>query len=276
MKYLKSITFLLILIFSYSCQSGGKMKYESDWAPYFCKVNDTIASIFVDLGLKTIAPDEQKQELLWVFIKMKAVREDGFPEDGEFSTLNKIEDQLTKVIEKRQKAVNAGRVTTAGRREFYFFASTTKDFDKNVKFVMTKFSGYEYQIGTKPDPLWTEYFKFLYPEPMQYQSIQNMKVIENLKKAGDNLEKARMVSHWVYFKDSLSREEYINEVQGLGYQPNIEYKTFKSDEEFPFGIMVERIDKVDFNSIDPVIIDLWKRAKSHNGDYDGWETSVEK
>jgi uncharacterized protein YaaR (DUF327 family) len=252
------------------------MKYESDWAPYFCKVNDTIASVFVDLGVRTIAPDKQKPELLWIFVKMRSVRDDGLPRDDEFAPLNKIEDRLTKIIDKKQKAINVGRVTTAGRREFYFFASTTKDFDKNVKIAMSRFSDYEYQLGTKPDPAWTQYSNFLYPEPQQYQSIQNMKVIENLEKAGDNLKRARNVSHWAYFKDSVSRENYIREVEELGFKPNPEYKTFKSDEDFPYGIMIERVDKVDFNSIDSVIIDLWHKAKAHDGDYDGWETSVEK
>jgi uncharacterized protein (TIGR01619 family) len=265
----------VFLLFN-SCQSRSNLKFESDWAPYFCKVNDTVASIFVDLGVKKIAPDKQRPKLIWVWVFIKSANENGFPKDEEFETLNKIEDQLTIEFSKSLKAVNVGRVTTAGRREFYFYSPSEKDFDKIVQRTMSNFRIYKYENGTKTDPSWTEYFDFLYPRPQQYQSIQNMKVIENLKKAGDKLEKPRNVSHWAYFKDSVSRKRFIDEVKTKGFRPNPEYLTFKSGEEFPYGIMVERTDKVDFNSIDSVILDLWNKAKELNGDYDGWETSVEK
>jgi hypothetical protein len=40
--------------------------------------------------------------------------------------------------------------------------------------------------------------------------------------------------------------------------------------------MIERVDKVDPNSIDDVVINIWQIARDLGGDYDGWETSVEK
>jgi len=46
--------------------------------------------------------------------------------------------------------------------------------------------------------------------------------------------------------------------------------------ELPFRLHVRRIDKVDQNSVDEYVIYLWKLANDCNGDYDGWETSIEK
>jgi hypothetical protein len=48
----------------------------------------------------------------------------------------------------------------------------------------------------------------------------------------------------------------------------------KSD--MSFGIQISRTDKVDIQSISAVTLQLRKKAKSLDGDYDGWETFVIK
>ncbi len=267
---------LSTLLALFSCKKAPAANYASDWAPYMCKVNNSVASVFVDLGVKSIAPDKNKPELLWVWVSMNSVREDGLPKDDEFEAQNIIEDILEPEITKNLNAIYVGRVTTSGRREFYFFGPSDKNFETTVKTSMLKFPKNKYQFGSKSDPNWTQYFDLLYPAPQQYQSIQNMKVVEQLKKAGDKLEKARNVSHWVYFEDDKTRENFIREITKLGFTPNNEYKTFKSDEKYHFGIMVERVDKVDPTSIDEVVTNIWQIARDLGGDYDGWETSVEK
>ena len=41
-------------------------------------------------------------------------------------------------------------------------------------------------------------------------------------------------------------------------------------------VQIYRSDKPDLHSINPVTIGLLQKAKELNGNYDGWETSVEK
>jgi len=36
------------------------------------------------------------------------------------------------------------------------------------------------------------------------------------------------------------------------------------------------VDKVNLESVDEYVLSLWQFAEECNGDYDGWETSVEK
>ena len=267
---------LSTLLALFSCKKTPAANYANDWSPYMCKVNNMVASVFVDLGVKAIAPDKNKPELLWVWVSMNSVREDGLPKDNEFEAQNKIEDILESEITKKLKAIYVGRVTTSGRREYYFFGPSDNNFENTVKAIMHKFPNNKYQFGSKSDPNWSQYFEFLYPTPQQYQCIQNMKVVEQLRKAGDKLEKARNVSHWAYFKDDKTREIFIQKTTKLGFTPNNEYKTFKSGEKYPYGIMIEKVDKVDPNSIDEVVINIWQIARDLGGDYDGWETSVEK
>jgi hypothetical protein len=70
----------------------------------------------------------------------------------------------------------------------------------------------------------------------------------------------RVVSHWVYFKSPEERAGFVAHAVRL---------------DFKVGVMLERIDHVDFHSINDVTVQLFRLAQEFNGDYDGWETSVE-
>ncbi len=44
----------------------------------------------------------------------------------------------------------------------------------------------------------------------------------------------------------------------------------------PYGVTLERTDRVDRDSIDELTLDLLDLAQELGGEYDGWETTVEK
>ena len=53
----------------------------------------------------------------------------------------------------------------------------------------------------------------------------------------------------------------------------------KSDDpkgEHPYGVMLQLIDRVDWNSINEATLELFHLAQEVNVNYDGWETSVAK
>lgn len=140
---------------------------------------------------------------------------------------------------------------------------------------MQNFSDYKYEIGTKVDKEWDGYLNFLFPQPEQYQRIQNRKVVDNLVKNGDKLEKKREVMHWIYFTNENDRENFIQKIASKNFKVEEKNKV-KENKEFSYNLRISRIDKVDYENIDDFTIHLWKLANENNGDYDGWETSVEK
>ena len=87
----------------------------TNWGQYFCNVNDKLSSILVDLDLKDLLPNEKRQELIWIWLYMKAPRPDGLSSNEEFETLNTIEDALTKRLEEDCDARIAGRITGDSR-----------------------------------------------------------------------------------------------------------------------------------------------------------------
>lgn len=125
-----------------------------NWDSYFCDVNDVLASIFLDLELRKSAPDRKKPNLLWVWLYMKSPREDGLSSTDEFEMLRVIEDQLTKTMAQKFDAVFCGRITTDGRREYYYYAPHSQQLEHPVEHTLSQFDGYEFDCGWKEAPNW--------------------------------------------------------------------------------------------------------------------------
>jgi len=85
-----------------------------NWDSYFCNVNDVLASIFLNLELRKIAPNSKKPNLLWIWVYMKSPREDGLSSQSEFEMLSAIEDQLTEMMTHKFDAVFCGESPLMG------------------------------------------------------------------------------------------------------------------------------------------------------------------
>lgn len=262
-------------IFGGKNEKTTKMNHQEDWDFYLTNVDNKLSSIAVDLGLKSVAPILDKQNILWISLKMNNPREDGLSSNEEFEKLGNIENQIVNSIVKNHNAIFVGRLTSDNHRDFYFYFGETKNYEKTVSEVMQNFSDYKYEIGTKVDKEWDGYLNFLFPQPEQYQIIQNRKVVDNLVKNGDKLEKKREVMHWIYFTNENDRENFIQKIASENFKVEVKNKV-KENKEFSYNLRISRIDKVDYENIDDFTIHLWKLANENNGDYDGWETSVEK
>jgi uncharacterized protein (TIGR01619 family) len=243
------------------------------WDSYFCKVNGELASILVDLGLADQAPISAYSIVLVVSLHLKNPRSDGLSDSSEFETLRSIEDSLTKSLSSSNNAVSVGRITSAGRREFYFYAPSLNGFEAVVTDLMARFPGYEYECSNHDDTSWKQYFDVLYPSPAEYQRMSNRRVIENLQLHGDPLTKPRPVDHWIYFRNEASRNLYVNHIKSKGF---VVVDQSTQDGERPHSLHITRVDNVDPESIDSVVLDLLELAIKMDADYDGWETSIEK
>lgn len=258
-----------------STTSVPTVEHQEQWEFYFSNVNDKLGSLLVDLGLHKVAPIADKPNVVWVSIKMNKPREDGLSSQEESVLLGEIEDALVDKIVSKHNAIYAGRLTSAGDRDLYFYFGDTTLYDKTISEVMIAYPRYEFDFGSKEDKEWGGYFDFLYPLPQQFQSIQNRRVIEQLEKEGDKLTQEREVFHWIYFKSDSDREKFLEKIKN----DNFSIVSKDSDEswgEFAYRLEIKRIDKVDQNSVDEYVIYLWKLADEIGGEYDGWETSIEK
>lgn len=87
---------------------------SDEWDFYFANVNDALASLFVDLGIRDSVPDRDRPWLLWTAVRFQRSRDDGLSSSEEAPLLHEIEDVLTSAVKNAVKAEFVGRITTAG------------------------------------------------------------------------------------------------------------------------------------------------------------------
>jgi uncharacterized protein (TIGR01619 family) len=250
-------------------------KHQEEWDFYLTNVDDKISSIYLDLGLRKIAPIKNQNNVMWITLRLNNPREDGLSSQEESSRLYDIEDNLVDALLKKFDITYVGRLTGDNKRDLYFYIVDYTLYDKTISDKMTQFPNYKFDYGVKDDKEWSGYFDFLYPSPRQYQSILNRRVIDQLEKGGDSLTKSREVVHWIFFKAETDKTNFLKKIQNDGFiiVDNDYDKTFG---EFPYRLHIKRVDKVDQNSLDDYVLYLWNLDNECNGDYDGWETSIEK
>jgi uncharacterized protein (TIGR01619 family) len=241
------------------------------WKSYLCRVNDSLASIRFDLGLRGEVPIDSKPWLLWVWVYFQTPRPDGLSDGKEAPTLFQIEDALTPELARRCSAMLCGAITTEGRREFYFYGENSRGFGKAVASAMAQFDGYKFDTGEKNDPLWEQYLDVLYPSEEDLQRIANRDLLDQLETRGDVLSVIREVHHWIYFRSKQSRESFKEAVAKSGYTicSNLEGKDDRS-----FGLIVSRVQSVEQEVTDAVVLELLRLARQFDGEYDGWETPI--
>jgi regulator of RNase E activity RraB len=246
---------------------------SDEWDFYFANVNDVLASLYVNLGLRDSVPDFERPWLLWAWVYFRDPRDDGLSSSEEAPKLFEIEDALTSAVKQLAEAELVGRITTAGRRELYFYGPRQDRFEEAVASALRNFSGYEFDSGTQKDTDWSQYLNVLYPSPEDHQRIKNRHVIEALEKHGDPLKVPRPVMHWAYFDSRDNRSKFIAQAVRDGFKLVDESKS--DDSKLRYGATLERIDQVDWDSINDVTLELFRMAQKAGGEYDGWETSVE-
>lgn len=265
---------LLILIFYMGLLNNlfGQKKYPEDWNFYLTEIDGKRASISLNLALKELIPIKEKPNLTWISVKLNSPSDNGLTTNEESEILFDIEDKFLGKIN-RNNALYIGRLTSDGTRDFYFYSKNSDLFKSESEKISREYPTYEILIHSKEDKDWNSYLD-IYPSELDFQSISNRSVLENLEKNGDNLSKAREVFHWIYFNNEIDRKNYSDEVIKENFE--VAEETYGKNIELPFGLRIKRLDHVDYNDIDEYTSYLWQLAKNYNADYDGWETSVEK
>lgn len=245
---------------------------SDDWDFYLCTVNGALSSIGVDLGLREIAPDALRPHLLWIWVAMRAPRDDGLSSNEEAQMLWAIEDELSTALAHQCGAVLAGRITGAGRREFYLYARDASACEATVRRVFAKFGEYSPDVGTQLDVEWAQYLNLLYPSPRQLEQMKNRRVIEALSKAGDALTKQRAIAHWIYFANAKDRDEVAARLSRAGFRSSPTSQP--GDEAHPFGLMLERRDTAEQDAVDAAVFQILDALEGRDASYDGWESPV--
>ncbi len=247
---------------------------SDDWDFYFARVNDAVASIFVDLGVYADVPIEKRPWLLWVFVAMRAPKADGLSSNEEAPTLHEIGDALKAQIVAGCDAQFVGRITGSNRREFYFYAREPGELAGAAGRALQGFGDYQYETGSAFQPEWDQYVNLLYPSENNLQRMFNRRVLEVLASKGDVHEVPRPVDHWMEFPSVDARTACRDTLTAIEFALVDEYAADEPDAALPHSLVVSRVDSIDSHTINGITLELVRLAGEHGGRYDGWECPV--
>jgi len=247
---------------------------SDDWDFYFGRVNDVVSSIFVDLGVRPDAPNEARPWLLWVWVTLQQPRTDGLSSSEEAPRLNEIGAALDATLSVTCGAQLVGRITGAGRREFYFYAAEPGAVDEAAKNAMQSFAGYAFETGSAFQPGWDHYLDLLYPSDTNLERMRNRRLLEALEADGDVHETPRKVDHFLYFADEEGRTSCRDTLAEIGFAIEEEGVAEEEDAALPYSLVVSRVDSIDMRTINGITLELARFAGEHRGDYDGWGCEV--
>lgn len=246
------------------------------WDVYTTTIEDSPAAVFLNLALFDSCPDPQRPTALRVTVTIKAPTESGLPTPEENEALHPIEDALGEHVKERLDGVYAGRVTTGGKRDFYFYVPGPKpDVPSVMEAVTALFSNYEFEAGVLDDPDWEEYLGYLFPGPLEMQLMMNRQVIDNLRDHGDPLVDPRPVNHWLYFPTTDARAEFVKRAGQAAYKLEKELPPDGEGAE-QHGVIVTHNAPATPDAMQQAIVELFGLADACGGIYDGLETQVLK
>jgi hypothetical protein len=239
------------------------VKSSENWNFYALRVDGSPASNCVDIGVADAAPVPGFGTLSFLSVKMNMPRPDGLSSNEEFETLSQIESTLQAFVDPSPSLRYVGRSTHDGGRDFFFY-SKGDELGAVAEHMVAAWPGYEFSHGSQPDPDWGVYWRFLYPSAEDFQRMGNRDVLEQLRIHGDDHAVPREIDHYAVFEaggdvegfmaalpDTLVGEALVNE--DADGTTTVAFKTFGCPAD-----------------IDDLTIDLFRAAKDHGGDYDGW------
>ena len=251
---------------------------DEDWGVYLCNsfAYDLPAVIRVNLALRDFEYTANYPNRLHLQILYKNANDSGFPtrEEGEY--VYSIEDAVEEIVEQHGDML-AGVVKCDERVRIFAYTKNELGYYDEISAVMSKnFPDYAYTLAVVDDPDWELYFQALYPDRYEYQSIMNMRLIENIKSDGDSMV-PRVLEHCLLFKTEENGEAFLAKVmedsfiklssEDLSNNEDI-------DKEYPYVLVIGREDA--FENIDEIVWYLMDLAEEFDGEYSGWGCHIVK
>lgn len=271
---MKNFVFVLSLFISTPIFA---QKAPERWETYLAQYGDSIGSTVVDLSLKELVPVAQYPILVQVMVKVNQCRSDGLPVESEreWKNLHTISDELKAVIANKRKFSFPGTFTYQCWRTDYYYVQDTNGLRNELLAKAKKYqTERDFKIVIKPDRGWECYLSFLYPNDETMEYITNERVLKAISNAGDKLTKPRQIDHWLYFSTEADRDKFVS--YAIAQQYKLESKEFSNKTDLHYQLHLSRIDNIEIGSISKITLELRRKAKEYNGNYDGWEALVVK
>ena len=251
---------------------------DKDWGVYLCNAfaYDLPAVIRVNLALRDFEYTANYPNRLHLQILYKNANDIGFPtrEEGEY--VYSIEDAVEEIVEQHGDML-VGVVKCDERVRIFAYTKNELGYYDEISAMMSeKFPDYAYTLAVVEEPDWELYFQALYPDRYEYQSIMNMRLIEDIKSDGDSMV-PRVLEHCLLFKIEENGEAFLAKVMEDGFiklSSENQSDNKDIDKEYPYVLVIGREDA--FENIDEIVWYLMDLVEEFDGEYDGWGCHIVK
>ncbi|WP_426395234.1 DUF695 domain-containing protein [Ralstonia sp. R-29] len=240
------------------------------WETFPAQMGDHRAFIAFNGSYAEIARTDPRTSLFRVRLEFKHPTAEGMPPEDEFPELRNVLNLLTTGVV-AEGGIHVGRVTAKGYRHFYFYVALPEEKVLDLFDSVAAQTPYELAYAYQEDPEKDGYWKNLYPTADDWQVIRDIRVLDALKDKGDISNVSRPVSHWAYFPTPQEAQQFADWARTNAYQVDSVAPTGdKVEVRFTHEATME-LEDITYHTI---IIN--RKTKALGGDYDGWETSVER
>ena len=247
----------------------------SKWDFYQCTVSGQAASVYLDMALQARAPDPKRPLLLIVWLDLRFPDPGhGMSTDAEFDALAAIEDRLVDGFTATYNSIYAGRITTDGRREFYFYSAAANQLEALALAALAPFPGYTVKVWSQPDAAWKQYLAVLTPRGQALRWMKDKGVVEALTKAGDTAAIARPVTHFSYFASDANRTAFTQSIEHAGFTIAKLLDERGAGKSHPFGVRYQLTQTPTLALMSETSALLSKLSEKNGGQYDGWECAA--
>jgi len=197
--------------------------------------------------------------------------EGGFGSDAELLMTDAFSNRIDSTLSITKYLESVGTMSHNCKiRDFYYLNDTVGVISK-IKGISNNIT---HQVRLIKDADWRGYLYFLYPDAFLQQTMVNAKIVKQLIKAGDDVNKARRIMHYAGFVSTGDREKYRTFLLEQGFR--IEEEIYDLESLAPYQFNFSRRDKPATDWISDVTLKLAKKADELNGAYDGWQVEIKE
>ena len=241
------------------------------WELFPAQMGEHRAFISFNSSFAEIAEQDPRASLLRVRVELKQPTPEGMPGNDEFQELRRVEDLLATAVE-AGGGVQVGRLTVRGHRHFYFYVAFAEEKAQGIVDAVGPQVAYELAYAYQQDPEKEGYWKYLYPTADDWQVIRDTRVLDVLTEKGDISSVSRNVAHWAYFATGESAEQFADWAKECAYVVN----SIALTDDNKTVVRFAHEGTMELEDITHHTIAINRKVREFGGDYDGWETTIER
>ena len=216
------------------------------------------------------APQQERPWLVWAFLQLTDVQENGLPTEEALKKLEPVIERLESRADETLDAIKVGQRFEDGWAELYFYAPSAKKFQNLVSEVVG--SEYTFDVGTARDAKWEHYLYTLYPDSLMLQQIQTRHILEELAEEGDDNTKEREVEHYLGFLTEGHAKRVAEELSLHSFEKK--EIGYNSSEEYGNTLVITQTHNLDQELLEELAFLLITTAEKEHGIYVGWSSGV--